>query len=123
MLNRNEIIEKINAAPEEFGQLMEQKKYCQAKWLFYNCMATAVFVELDAPAMERLFGDQGAFVPELVKKAYEKAGGGIDRPAESDAQNAGACRHVQFPFQKKGVPKGGNAVHKGITYSSISGNG
>lgn len=120
MLNRNEIIEKINAAPEEFGQLMQQKKYCQAKWLFYNCIATAVFVELDAPAMERLFGEHGAFDRELVKKAYEKAGGEIDRPAESDAKNAGACRHVQFPFQKKGIPAGGNTVHESITYSSIS---
>lgn len=120
MLNRNEIIEKINAAPEEFGQLMQQEKYCQAKWLFYNCIATAVFVELDTPAMERLFGEHGAFDRELVKKAYEKAGGGIDRPAESDAQNAGACRHVQFSFQKKGIPAGGNTVHESITYSSIS---
>lgn len=120
MLNRNEIIEKINASPEEFERLMEQGKYCQAKWLFYNCMATAVFVELDAPAMERLFGDQGAFVPELVKKAYEKAGGGIDRPAENNAENERAGRHVRFSFQKKRILAGGNAVHESITYSGIS---
>lgn len=120
MLTVNEIVEKLNDAPVQFNQLMQEEKYCAAKWLFYKCMATSVFIELDSEAMERLFGENGAFNQELVRKAYEKAGGGIDRPAENDAENAGACSHVRFSYQKKRIQAGGNAVHKSIVYSDVS---
>ena len=78
MSNLNEVVEEIKVAPVKFNQLMEQERYCEAKWLFYGCVKTAAFLELDNVLMKHLFGEQGAFAPELVKKAYEKAGGGID---------------------------------------------
>lgn len=98
MLSLNEIVNKISAAPEQFEQMMHSGRYSDAKWLFYACIATADFIELDNAAMERLFGDNGAFNPELVKEAYEKAGGGIDRPAENHAENARHGRSVRPSF-------------------------
>lgn len=103
MLTMNEIVEKLNIAPVQFNQLMQQERYCEAKWLFYDCMVTAVFIELDEEAMERLFGENGAFAPELVKMAYEKAGGGIDRSAEDYAEDARTRRDVRFSLYKKRV--------------------
>ena len=78
MLSMNEIADKLFLAPERFNGYMQQGRYCEAKWLFYECIVVAVFAELDNAAMERLFGDDGAFDKELVKLAYVKAGGGID---------------------------------------------
>lgn len=89
-MNLSEVVEEIKAAPVKFNQLMEQERYCEAKWLFYDCVETSVFLELDNTIMEQLFGKQGAFAPELVKKAYEKAGEGIDRATKSHAKAQGA---------------------------------
>ena len=96
MLSMNEIVNKISAAPAQFEQMISVGRYSEAKWLFYACIATADFIELDNAAMERLFGENGAFKPELVKEAHEKAGGGIDRAAESDAENERPCSNVRL---------------------------
>lgn len=119
MLTMNEIVEKLNAAPEQFNKLMQEEKYCAAKWLFYDCMVTAVFIELDEAVMERLFGEQGAFEPELVKKAYEKAGGGIDRTAEDYAEAARCSRNVRFSFQEERVPECFNDASDGTKRSGV----
>ena len=103
MLNMIQIVDKLNATPAQFDQLMKEEKYCQAKWLFYDSMVTAVFIEMDEAAMERLFGENGAFTPELVKKAYEKAGGGIDRTAEDYAKDARSRDDVRLSSYKERV--------------------
>ena len=76
MLNPNEITDKLAQAPERFREFMEQEQYTLAKWWHYGCLVTADFIELDNAEMDRLFGEDGAFPPELVKKAYGQAGGG-----------------------------------------------
>lgn len=119
MLNMVKILEKLNVAPVQFNQLMQEEKYCAAKWLFYRCMATAVFIELDNEAMERLFGENGAFNQELVKKAYEKAGGGIDRPAEDHAKAAEHGSHVQFLLREKRILESGETKRNSIADSSV----
>lgn len=58
MSNLNEVVEEIKAAPTKFNQLIEQERYCEAKWLFYDCVKTAAFLELDNMVMEQLFGEQ-----------------------------------------------------------------
>lgn len=119
MLTINEIVEKLNVAPVQFNQMMQQERYCEAKWLFYDCMVTAVFIELDDDAMKRLFGENGAFAPELVKKAYEKAGGGIDRPTEDYAKDAGLRRDVRFSFQTERILASSTDRTNGIKSSIV----
>ena len=119
MLTMNETVEKLNVAPVQFNQMMQQERYCEAKWLFYDCMVTAVFIELDEEAMERLFGENGAFEPELVKKAYEKAGGGIDRSAEGFAEDARTRRNVRFSLYQKRVLERLEAAPESIEYSGV----
>lgn len=119
MLTMNEIVEKLNVAPMQFNQMMEQERYSEAKWLFYMCMAAAVFIELDEDAMERLFGEQGAFEPELVKKAYEKAGGGIDRSAEDYAEDARTRRNVRVSLYKERVLARLNATSESLECSGV----
>lgn len=119
MLTMNEIVEKLNVAPVQFNRMMQQERYCEAKWLFYNCMVTAVFIELDEAAMERLFGEQGAFKSELVKKAYEKAGGGIDRTAEDYAEAERRSRNVRFSFQTKRILERLNGIPDSTKRSSV----
>ena len=109
MLTMNEIVEKLNVAPVQFNRMMQQERYCEAKWLFYNCMVT----------MERLFGEQGAFKPELVKKAYKKAGGGIDRTAEDYAEAERCSRNVRFSFQTKRIQERLNGIPDGTKRSSV----
>lgn len=102
MLDVEKILEKIAiVAPVQFREMMQKKKYCAAKWLFYDCLVTAVFIELDDVTMEGLFGQQGVFEPELVKKAYEKAGGGIDRATENYVEDERKCSNVRFPYHKE----------------------
>ncbi len=119
MLTMNEIVEKLTVAPVQFNQMMQQGHFCEAKWLFYNCMATAVVIELDEAAMERLFGEHGAFEPELVKKAYEKAGGGIDRTAEDYAKDERCRRDVCFSFCKERVLERFDGAPDGIECSGV----
>lgn len=119
MLTINEIVEKLNVAPVQFNQMMQQERYCEAKWLFYDCMVTAVFIELDEEAMERLFGENGAFEQELVKKAYEKAGGGIDRTAEDYAEDARPRGNVRFSLYKKRVLARLNDTPESIEHSGV----
>lgn len=119
MLVLNEIVEKLNVAPVQFNQLMQEEKYCAAKWLFYDCVATAVVIELDMEAMERLFGENGAFNQELVKIAYEKAGGGIDRSTEDYAKDAGLRRDVRFSFQTERVLASSTDRTNGIKSSIV----
>lgn len=119
MLTINEIVEKLNVAPVQFNQMMQQERYGDAKWLFYMCMATAVFIELDEEAMERLFGEHGAFEPELVKVAYEKAGGGIDRTAEDYAEDARTRRDVRFLLYKERVLAGFKVASESIESGGV----
>lgn len=119
MLSMVEIVEKLNVAPVQFEQLMKEEKYCAAKWLFYSCMVTAVFIELDDTAMERLFGEDGAFNQELVKKAFEKAGGGIDRADERDAEAEKHGRNVRFLLRAKRILEGSETKRNGIMDSTI----
>ena len=53
--------------------------------------------------MERLFGENGAFAAELVKKSFEKAGGGIDRSTEDYAEDARHGVNVRFSLYKERV--------------------
>ena len=119
MLSMVEIVEKLNVAPVQFNQLMQEEKYCAAKWLFYSCMVTAVFIELDEAAMERLFGEDGAFDQELVKKAYEKAGGGIDRAEGCDAKAEKHGSNVRFLLQAKRILESSETKRNGIADSSF----
>lgn len=119
MLNLIEIVGRLNAAPVWFKEMMEQERYSDAKWLFYDCMATAVLIELDEAAMERLFGEKGAFEPELVKIAYEKAGGGIDRTAEDYAKDARSRSNVRFSLYKKRVLERFNTTPESLENSSV----
>ena len=121
MLSLNEIVNKISAAPEQFEQMMHSGRYSDAKWLFYACIATADFMELDNAAMERLFGDNGAFNPELVKEAYEKAGGGIDRPAENHVKDARNGRSVRSSFYTQRALERIKATPESTEYSSVHG--
>lgn len=120
MLNLNEIVGRLNAAPVRFKELMEQERYSEAKWLFYDCMATAVLIEMDEAVMDRLFGERGAFEPELVKIAYEKAGGGLDRTAEDYAEDARTRSNVRFSLYKKRVLERLNAIPEGVENSNVS---
>ena len=119
MLTINEIVEKLNVAPVQFNQMMQQERYGDAKWLFYDCMATAVVIEMDGEAMERLFGENGAFAPELVKMAYEKAGGGIDRSAEDYAQDARTRGNVRFSHYKERILARLNATSESVEGSGV----
>lgn len=121
MLTMNEIVEKLNVAPVQFNRMMQQERYCEAKWLFYNCMVTALFIELDEAAMERLFGEQGVFKPELVKKAYEKAGGGIDRTAKDYAETERCRRDVRFSFRQERVLERPASISDGVKRSRVCG--
>ena len=119
MLNMMQIVDKLNVAPEQFNQLMQEEKYCQAKWLFYVCLVTAVFVEVDEAVMERLFGENGEFSTELVKKAYEKAGGGIDRSTEDYAEDARYGVDVRFLLQKERILDGTTTAQTGNEHSKV----
>ena len=74
MLSPDEIADKLHEASEQFKEFMQREQYAAAKRWHYNCLITADFIELDSAALNRLFGEEGAFPPELVRKAYEKAG-------------------------------------------------
>lgn len=119
MLTMNEIVEKLNVAPVQFNQMMQQERFCEAKWLFYDCMVTAVFIELDEEAMARLFGENGAFEQELVKKAYEKAGGGIDKTAEDHAEDARTRRNVRVSLYKERVLARLNTASESLERSGV----
>ena len=119
MLTLNEIVDKLTVAPVQFKKMVEQERYSDAKWLFYGCMATAVFIEMDDVAMERLFGEQGAFEPEMVKMVYEKAGGGIDRSAEDYAEDARTRRDVRFLLYKERVLAGFKVASESIESGGV----
>ena len=121
MLSLNEIVNKISTAPVQFEQMMESGRYSEAKWLFYACIATADFIELDNVAMERLFGDNGAFKPELVKEAYEKAGGGIDRLAENHAKDARHGSSIRTSFYTQRALERLKAASESAECSSVHG--
>ena len=74
MLSPNEVADKLCEASEQFKEFMLKEQYTAAKWWHHSCIVTAEFIELDGSTMSRLFGEKGAFPPELVRKAYEKAG-------------------------------------------------
>ena len=123
MLSMNEIADKLFLAPERFNEYMQQGRYCEAKWLFYGCIVVAVFAEADNAVMERLFGDNGAFDKELVKLAYEKAGGGVDRAAENHAETAGDGANVWLSYFQKELLGSGETAQAGVSYSSVCGTG
>ena len=123
MLNLNEIVSKLSSAPERFNYYMEQGKYCEAKWLFFGCIAVAVFAEVDHAVMERLFGEDGAFDKELVKLAYEKAGGGVDRAAENCAKTAGDGRNVWISYFEEELLGSSKAASDGTEHSTVCGTG
>lgn len=103
MLTANEIVSKIHEQPERFKQLMQEEKYCAAKWCFYSTLVTALFIEMDKPFMERMFGENGLFEEELVRKAFREAGGDIaDRTGDcKEAEDAGG--HFRPPLPEEGL--------------------
>lgn len=103
MLNITEIVDKLHKQPEEFHRLMQEKRYCAAKWCFYMSMATAIFIEMDAEWMERMFGESGQFNEAEVRKAFREAGGdGADRPGDSkQIENTGG--DIRPSLQEKGL--------------------
>lgn len=74
MLTTKEIPEKLYRSAEEFKEYMQQGRYAAARYKYYVAVKTARFVEMDEKALEKLFGENGAFPPELVKKAWEEKG-------------------------------------------------
>lgn len=72
MLTTTQMPEKLYKAAEEFKKDMEQGNYCKARYTYYRAVIAAKFIELDMEVVEKLFGEGGAFPPELVKKAWEE---------------------------------------------------
>lgn len=103
MLTVTEIVDKLHKQPEEFRRLMQEKKYCAAKWCFYKTMVTAIFIEMDEAFMERMFGKEGLFNEEEVRKAFREAGGdSVDRPGV-EKKVKDTCGDFRPSLQEKGI--------------------
>lgn len=103
MLTVTEIVDKLHTQPEEFHRLMQEKKYCAAKWCFYMSMATAIFIEMDAEWMERMFGEKGLFNEAEVRKAFREAGGDSDNRPGTDKETADAGRGIRPSLPQEGL--------------------
>lgn len=81
MLTTTQIPEKLYQKAEEFKKAVQQGQYARARYLYYIAVKVAIFVELDEEAKKKMFGRDGAYPPELAKKAWEEkghAGNGTD---------------------------------------------
>lgn len=102
MLDEHGVLDKLFKCPESFEKLMEQKQYCAAKWNHHIALATAAFIELDEEHMEMLFGKEGMFNRELVKKAYELGGTNV-KSGRNEEKVANAIRNLRTSFETKGL--------------------
>lgn len=74
MLTTTQIPEKLYQKAEEFKTAVQQGQHARARYLYYTAIKVAIFVELDEEAKKKLFGQGGAYPPELAKKAWEEKG-------------------------------------------------
>lgn len=73
MRSRQEILEDLYKAPQQFSQHMKNGAYTQAKLCHYYAVLIATFLELNQKEINKIFGDDGLFNPEEAKKAYVEA--------------------------------------------------
>lgn len=120
MLSVTETVEKLYKMPERFEQLMSEKKYYAAKWLHFECLITAIFIEADESFMEKMFGENGLFDRELLKTAYREAGGGIDNGSGSNEEIENTGRNIRPFIPEKGLLGRVHATQAGDVHSSVS---